>query len=224
MLRALVFDLDDTLYAERDFVLSGFQAVDGWLRLHHGVTGFQEVATTFFAAGERGNIFDLALQKMAATNQVKLVGEMVKVYREHIPSLTLYPDAGRAIAHFRGKLSLGIITDGYLQTQRNKVAALGLDREINAVICSDEWGRENWKPSPMPYQKLMDALACTGAECLYVGDNPAKDFVTARKLGWQTVHIVRAVGEYNSQGVPVGHAADHQVRSLDELCLMPSLA
>jgi putative hydrolase of the HAD superfamily len=224
MLRALVFDLDDTLYPEHEFVLSGFRAVDAWLRLHRGWSGFQESATDAFASGARGNIFDLALRELGFPANSQLVSEMVRTYREHRPSLTLHPDARRALNHFRGSLKLGIITDGYLQTQQNKVAALGLDREFDTVICSDQWGREHWKPSPFPYQKLMEALACTGNECLYVGDNPAKDFVTARQLGWRTIQICRPGGEYSAVPVPAGHAADHQIRSLDELRLLPMLA
>jgi putative hydrolase of the HAD superfamily len=62
MFRALVFDLDDTLYPERDFVLSGFQAVSGWLRLQGGVEGFYDRALATFERGVRGRIFDEVLR------------------------------------------------------------------------------------------------------------------------------------------------------------------
>ena len=36
-LEAVVFDLDDTLYPEADYVLSGFQAVADWAEVHLGI-------------------------------------------------------------------------------------------------------------------------------------------------------------------------------------------
>jgi len=65
-----------------------------------------------------------------------------------------------------------------------KLAATGLTRFFDAVIFTEELGREFWKPSPKAFEMLQDKL---GAGCVYVADNPAKDFVAPNKLGWLTI-------------------------------------
>ena len=220
MISALVFDLDDTLYPESDFVRSGFAAVGDWLHGEHGVAGFTEEAGRLFAAGARGRIFDEALQRLNVPGDPDLVATLVQVYRAHTPRLSLYPDAARAVGYFGVRCRLGLLTDGYAATQRNKVAALGIGKRFRAIVFTDDFGRECWKPSPVPFERIGAALEARPAECVYVGDNPGKDFVAPNRLGWLTVHLHRADGEYGRirrSDLPEDHRAQHQIGSLDEL-------
>ncbi len=220
MISALVFDLDDTLYPEREFVRSGFVAVDEWLRAQRGVTGFAAEAGRLFARGERGRIFDDALRTLDQEPVPDLVATLVEVYRAHVPRLALYPDAHWALRHFGARFKLGLVTDGYLATQRNKVAALGIAPWFGAVVYTDEFGREHWKPSPEGFRRVEQVLGCSGNACVYVGDNPAKDFVAPNRLDWRTVHLRRDTGEYGRTAVeelPADHRAGHRVNSLREL-------
>lgn len=214
---ALVFDLDDTLFPEREFVQSGYRAVGEWLRNTRSVRGFEEAASTEFSAGARGNIFNLALHRLGVLDDPELVRQMVAVYRAHEPTISLFADAAWALDHFAGGTQLGLLTDGYLEVQRRKVAALGIAHRFEAMVFSDEAGREAWKPSAIPYQRVMTQLQRRGNECVYVGDNPLKDFVTAKALGWQTVEIRRAGGEYAAVVAPLSHQADITIHSLEEL-------
>src|SRR5688500_742872 len=93
----VVFDLDDTLYPERDFVLSGFAAVDAWLQANHRIDGFAEKAEALFAAGHRGHIFDQALELLDVSMAEALVPAMIEIYRRHPPALHLYSDADHAL-------------------------------------------------------------------------------------------------------------------------------
>ncbi|MBE9015935.1 HAD family hydrolase [Chroococcidiopsis sp. CCALA 051] len=217
MLKAIVFDLDDTLFPEHEFVCSGFQAVSSWLEAKYAVTGFFEVAWHLFKIGQRNNIFNLTLEQLKLEYEIGLIQELVHLYRQHKPIIFLYEDARWAIDYFNEDFQLGIITDGYLTTQRNKVTALGIESIFEAIVYSDLYGRENWKPSPLPYQKIMRSLGCIGEECMYIGDNPQKDFVTAKKLGWIAVQICRMDGEYAKILPKENYDADFQISSLFNL-------
>jgi putative hydrolase of the HAD superfamily len=217
MIRALVFDLDDTLFPEREFVQSGFKAVDEWLRTTRSIQGFQERAAAAYDAGVRGHIFNQALHRLGVLDDPELVRQMVEVYRAHKPTIRLFADAAWALNHFTGKKQLGLLTDGYLEVQRRKVAALGIAHRFAALVFSDEAGREAWKPSAIPYKKVMTQLQRRGNECIYVGDNPAKDFIAPKALGWRTVQIRRAGGEYAAVEAPLAHQADAIIHSLEEL-------
>lgn len=217
MIRAVVFDLDDTLFPEREFVFSGFTAVNEWLERYYNVAGFFQEAKKLFEKGQRKNIFNTVLDQFHFEYDDSLIMSMVRVYREHSPAISLYKDAKWAIAELKEKNLLGIITDGYLTTQQNKVKSLGIKEAFKVIIYSDQYGREHWKPSQVPYLKIMEFLQCPGEECVYIGDNPCKDFITAKNLGWQTVHIHRIGTEYSAQHQDDSHRANFQVSSLYEL-------
>lgn len=217
MIQAVVFDLDDTLFPERQFVQSGFRAVGEYVKERFGVDAFFEHAERIFAQGTRGTVFNLALEKLGLEINAPVIAELLRVYRDHRPQIDLYDDARWAIDFFYKSKKLGIITDGFFITQRNKVRALGIESNFDVLLYSDEYGRENWKPSPVPYQKVMAALACSGKQCVYIADNPRKDFVTARKLGWHTIRICRKTSEYSHLMAEEGYDADNRIESLFEL-------
>jgi putative hydrolase of the HAD superfamily len=61
----VVVDIDDTLYLERDYVLSGLREVDDEV-VRLGARGFREAAETLFENGVRGTLFDDALRELGA--------------------------------------------------------------------------------------------------------------------------------------------------------------
>jgi putative hydrolase of the HAD superfamily len=217
MIRALVFDLDDTLFPERDFVQSGFAAVDAWLRKDKAIGGFMEKASAEFIRGARGDIFNRALRSLGVADDAQLVRQMVEVYRDHEPLISLYADAHWALEHFASTTQLGLLTDGYLKVQQRKVAALKISDRFAAIVYSDTLGRQGWKPSPLPFQQITKELGCAPSECVYVGDNPAKDFVTAKRLNWFTIRVRRPGGEHSTVKLDQEHEAGAEIRSLAEL-------
>ncbi|HEY3856190.1 MAG TPA: HAD family hydrolase [Verrucomicrobiae bacterium] len=220
MIRALIFDLDDTLFPEHEYVKSGFNAVDKWLQVTRSIQGFQAIATAEFEKGVRGDVFNRALRRLGKSDDSQLVGQMVEVYRDHQPSINLFVDADRALAHFGIARQLGLLTDGYLNVQRRKVAALNISHRFQAIVYSDEFGRDAWKPSAIPYNRIAETLGCRPSECAYIGDNPAKDFVTAKRLGWLAIRVRRPGSEHFAVQLDETREADADIKSLLELELI----
>ena len=214
MRRVVVFDLDDTLFPERQYVLSGFRAVDAWLNEAKGMSGFYERAGALFEAGARGNIFGLALAESGCSGDKALIGELVRIYREHPPMLNLYEDARWAIDVLGAHGPLGLISDGYLVAQQNKFAALDIAEAFQAVVFSDALGRDSWKPSPRPYQRIMELIPGAPSDFVYIADNPRKDFITARRLGWGTIQIERRDGVHYGVEEAPEYRADAVITSL----------
>lgn len=213
MVEAIVFDLDDTLYLEEDFVISGFQAVSDYLIRFYSLNGFYEVAKDYYEKGMRGDIFDKSLKLLGVKDYEIIIPDLVEVYREHSPKITLLDDAKWAINYFSNKM-LGIITDGYLTTQQKKINALGIADKFAVIIFTDQNGRENWKPSSFPYLQFMELTKLKGEQCIYIGDNSIKDYITAKKLGWKTINIRREKGEYSNIEVEESYEADYDIDSL----------
>lgn len=216
----LVFDLDDTLYPERDFVRSGFRAVDDWLRTARGIDGFLTAANTLFSAGRRQRVFDEALVFLNQTADAVLVSEMLAVYRGHQPDIMLPAESQSVLEWAERRFNLAVVTDGYASVQRLKLAALGLDLRVSCCVITDELGRDRWKPHPAGFERVMAHFPGPSQGYVYVGDNPRKDFIAPRHLGWGTIRFRRQGGEHvGAESAPAGEAA----YTIDELSQLTQL-
>jgi putative hydrolase of the HAD superfamily len=216
----LVFDLDDTLYPERQFALSGFAAAELWAQASLGLTGLGADMIRLLDQGHLGQLFRLALEARMPDHQPEHLAGLLEAYRSHVPSLTLFEDAAWALCHFGAQLRLGLITDGSHAVQRRKVEALGVARHFREIVYTDALGgRAFAKPHQQSYQMLETALGGDNARFVYVGDNPAKDFVAPNARGWMTVMIDRPGAQKIHAGAKPaeGGRPQHTIASLVEL-------
>lgn len=216
MVKYLLFDLDDTLYNERDFVYAGFQNVAIYLgKKYQRDTGeiFDAIKNIFHEKG-RGKIFDELCDIYSFKEDINL---LVAIYRNVKPTLELYSDAANLLKQVKGKYGLGIITDGIGTVQWNKIEALGLKKYMDKIIVTDDYGKDFWKPSVKPFQKMMDYFGGQPEEYVYIGDNPTKDFIGPKNLGMNSIRIIRDVGDFMRIAVPIEIDADYTIYSLLEL-------
>ncbi|MCA9262217.1 MAG: HAD family hydrolase [Planctomycetales bacterium] len=216
--RAIIFDLDDTLYAELDFVWSGFRAVARWLDVERGYSAehtFAQLQSLF--AESRTRVFDRWCGTFAEADGPTSVG-LVRIYREHLPQIALAVDVQGMLRQSRSRYQLGLVTDGYWEVQRRKVDALGLTDALDAIVYSDEFGRDAWKPHTRPFEEVLDQLECPPEAAVYIGDNPLKDFLGARRAGMRSLRI-RRHGQLHCQLEPASAEAapDAEIHSFDEL-------
>jgi putative hydrolase of the HAD superfamily len=191
-IRAVIFDIDDTLYLERDYVLSGFMAVGTWARLTLDLPAFGDRCWSLFLAGVRGNIFDRALMESGVDPQPELAKHMRDVYRGHTPQIVLSSDSSRYLDMAAGVTRMAAITDGPTGSQRAKVQVLGLERWLDPIVLTEELGAPYRKPSPLSFKLVQEQLGAESRECIYVADNPTKDFRGPAALGWQTCRVRRS--------------------------------
>jgi putative hydrolase of the HAD superfamily len=217
--RAVVFDLDDTLYPERDFVRGGFEAVARWAAETSGEEApavFEEL-WAMFEAGVRGDTFDRWLERRGRVAEEERAS-MIEVYRRHRPRLVSYPDVVPALEGLRGKARLGLITEGPDGAQNAKLDALGLRPWFDKVVVLGDKERTHWKPSPRPFQLWLEGSSIEPAAAVYLGDNPAKDFLGARRAGWASVRVRRGDGLHRAEEPnEVEARPDHEVADLRSL-------
>lgn len=218
MINAVVFDMDDTLFDEQDYVCSGFAAVDRWLTEMLDVEGFYEMATRLFAIGKRQYVFNEALDCLNVRYNEYLINRLVVLYREHIPDIQLAEDAMWVLDRMHSHVRLGLISDGYYRSQARKVEALKLQLHgFQSIVLSDQYGRACWKPSHVPYEAVSKELGIPHSECVYIGDNAAKDFIGAKRLGWTTIQVKRHNGVYKDQEIQDDYRAHYEIGNLKEL-------
>ena len=203
MKQVVVFDMDDTLFPERDFVKSGFLAVDDFLLTNYKINGFYEKAWEKFCFGERQYIFNKTLNDLEyPDNPEVLVKKLLTVYRTHNPRIKLFDDAKWALQFYSKTYPLALLSDGYLQTQKNKAEALDISHYFDKIYFTDYWGQNFWKPNTFVFEILQKDFYEKNDSYVYISDNPLKDFIAPNKIGWKSIYIKREFGIYNDIDVP----------------------
>jgi putative hydrolase of the HAD superfamily len=189
--KAVIFDLDDTLYPLRRFVHSGFAAVAGHLEQTCRVE--RRDALAVLARASRGTSQGYELQACVARFglSLALVPELVQVVRLHTPSLRL-PRASRlALAALRNGWRLGIVTNGLPDLQARKVEALGLRFLVDSVVYANELGGGRGKPEREPFLVAAQRLNVAPSRAIFVGDDARCDVFGAGQAGMKTIHVTR---------------------------------
>ena len=186
----VVFDMDDTLYFERDYVRSGFRAVAAAVAGEVSESDAFTLLWGHFEAGTRGTTFDELFARYPELASSYAISDLVALYREHAPTIDLLPEMKALLLELRAKnVPLGVITDGPHVSQRAKADALDVERYVDRVILTDTWGRDFWKPHPKAFEEASETLGLPPENLVYVGDNPGKDFHAPAQLGWQSVRL-----------------------------------
>ena len=221
--KVYIFDLDDTLYNEREYVKQAFSNVANYL------VGYSDKDSEYFYSSiikaleqdGRGRIFNRIIDenKLVEGEHIS-VNRLVDVYRDTKPVLSLYDDAKVLIHTLRQdrEIRLGIITDGCSRVQHNKIDGLGIVPLFDKIIVTDDL-ENGAKPSAIPYQIFLDTYRdVKPCECVYIGDNPTKDFVGAKALGMYTIRIVREFGDNMKLVVDDELEADERIKLLTDIC------
>lgn len=185
--KGVIFDLDDTLYSEKEYVRSGYKAVSDYLG-----GGYEDRLWSFFEEGKPA--IDELLKELGREAEK---AEALKVYRFHKPAIQLYPGVSEMIEKMKAKgIKIGIITDGRPEGQRNKLDALGL--AVDDVIITDELGGIQFrKPCDIAFRIMKQKWRLNSSEIVYVGDNQQKDFQAPQQLGMKSVYFQNEQGLYN---------------------------
>lgn len=210
----IVFDLDDTLYEELTYVKSGFWQVSLFINKNYGIKQkiFYEVLLAELEQG-RGKIFDNALKHFSIYTK-SITNKCVQVYRQHFPNISLNEDADDCLTRLKN-YPLYIVTDGNKLVQYNKIKALGLENRVKKVFITHRYGLKHSKPSPYCFLKICELEKKSPGNVLYIGDNPTKDFVGIKPLGFKTIRILQ--GHYNKIRLASECEASLQIASLYEI-------
>lgn len=181
----IVFDLDDTLYDEINFVKSGFKEVASYLKNEK----YYHFMIDIFETEGSGKIFD----KLIDTFDLDVnINKLIEIYKFHIPNITL-PKESLALLKFTKSFKTALISDGHYLMQQNKFNALGLHKYIDYPLLTDFYHTK--KPELKPYMMVMKKFK-DEKKFVYISDNPKKDFIAVNELGWIGIRYKNPVGIY----------------------------
>ena len=175
----IVFDLDDTLYNEMEYLRSAYIHIAKKIDPKNWHLLFARMFSLFRS---KEDVFEF----VSVTYNVEKT-RLIEHYRTHVPILHLFDGVLKTIHRIKAKNGkIGVITDGRSTTQRVKLNALGISELFDKIIISEEIGSE--KPDKKNYQAIEEAFK--NCNYLYVADNLRKDFVTPNVRGWKTIGLI----------------------------------
>jgi putative hydrolase of the HAD superfamily len=177
-----VFDLDDTLYSEIDFLKSAYKSIAFEIEPKSHIHLFKDMFELYKSGG---NTFEYLMERFP---EKKITMEnLLYLYRNHFPEISLKEGVlGIMIKIKNKKGKIGIITNGRSITQRNKIKALGIEQFIDETIISEEFGHE--KPDESVYKYFIKKNP--GKQFYFFGDNIDKDFITPKRLAWCCIGLM----------------------------------
>ena len=178
--KVILFDLDDTLYSEKDYVRSGFHQVSSLFSERNEA---EARLWTFFLENKPAIDCLLSERQIADTNFKE---RCLHAYRFHSPQICLYPGVREMLLRMREqKKKLGLITDGRPDGQQAKIDV------------TDELGGTSFrKTNPKAFELMADWFGASFESMCYVGDNKIKDFDAPEKLGMHSIWFQNADGIY----------------------------
>jgi putative hydrolase of the HAD superfamily len=204
-LKAVLFDLDDTLYDHASFVREAYRDVAEAFARHTGLDGALFLDRIWNGFLERtGRCHTLFREALAASGcpGLPLETQLVEAYRKHIPvALDCFPGVLPGLDRLRGKVKLGLLTDGQPELQRRKIAALGLAQRFDAILVTGDLGRSAYKPAVAGFQEILARLEADPEQTVMVGDDPLGDVAGALAAGITPVRI--RSGQYRHEASPV---------------------
>ncbi|CAI3654652.1 HAD family hydrolase [Clostridium neonatale] len=217
MIKCLIWDLDDTLYYEKEYVLEAFKNVCKYLSSKYKKDYDKVYKRCIKILDEygRGKIFNILCDEYGFKEDIK---KLVEIYRDTKPKLELYEES-KEIFNFakENNLKLGLITDGCSKVQWNKIKALNLEKIIDKIIVTDDYGYGYSKPHEKSYTEIIEYFNIKPEECVYIGDNPNKDFIGAKKLGMKTIRIIHENGDHINDKTDIEFEAELKIRKLSDI-------
>jgi putative hydrolase of the HAD superfamily len=200
MIKAVIFDLDDTLISERQCIESGYRHISKILskRFDKDEKLLYQTLLELLTINSK-NVFNRIMDKSGIIYTKEDIVELVEAYRNHLPDIEFFYDVLPCIEKLKEKrIKTGVITDGYAIAQRKKLEVVKAADHLQEIIVTDELGKQYWKPHPYAFEKMREKLNVEFNEMIYVGDNPYKDFYISKIYPITTIRIIRSNSIYKN--------------------------
>lgn len=192
MIRALLFDLDNTLTDFMKMKEAAINAaVEGMVDMGLPLSR-EEARQRIYAVYDREGIeyqrvFDAFLKESLGTVPPETLAAGIVHYRRVRDTyLVLYPHVRSTLTELlRRGMRLAVLSDAPALQAWQRLHHLGLEHFFRPVVTFDDTGER--KPSPKPFRRALELLGLPAAEVLMVGDWPERDMIGARSVGMPTV-------------------------------------
>lgn len=214
--KVIVFDLDDTLYKEQDFLISAYKEIATYIEKRYTIKYiFEKMIENYH---QHKNVFEELIKQYGT---MLTLDKLLYIYRHHEPKKCyVETDVFNILTSLASQKNvfLGIMTDGRSITQRNKIRCFQLSKFFNEdmIIISEEFGSK--KPDIKNYLFFMNKVP--NASYYYIGDNTFKDFITPNTLRWTSICLLDNENKNIHKqdfSLPIAYLPQYKVDNLSDI-------
>lgn len=203
----IVFDLDDTLTQEIEFLKSAYYQIAEKINSNRQNEIYENMLELF---RQKKNVFEALTEQFPELT----IEHLLNTYRQHFPIIKLNEGAKELLDFCISKnYKIGLISDGRSITQRNKLKALGIEKFFDKIIISEEFGSEK------PDLKNFEIFMKEAESFYYIANDTKKDFIAPNKLKWISICLEDRGDNIHKQDFTIDklHLPNYRVSNLKEI-------
>lgn len=214
-LKAVIFDMDNTLFEFVDAQVRGCKAVVERLGTGNKIDLFDFFLRRDFCFEDHQNIADY-MQSLGINDDVKY-SECCSAYESaKLGYLKPYEGIRMCLGRLRRRgLRLAVVTDATRENADARLRKTGLARYFDLVVALEETGKR--KPNPDPIRLALERLGVRPEEALFVGDSLVRDVAAGKATGVATVYAAYGDKNYRESGRDAAEA-DYIVNRTEDIC------
>jgi putative hydrolase of the HAD superfamily len=213
MIEAVYFDLDGTLYDDRQYIKAGLKEAALYLERETGKDFENEIKSIYFDEQKYEKTFDTLVNRNNLSKSH--VPKMVSAYHNNVADLNLYNKALPVLKKLKQQYKLAIITDG--RNGHEKICRLGIETIFDQVLVTPH--HDFSKKELAPFEMVANTLSVEHGDTVYIGDNPAVEFYHPNQLGMTTIQI--KAGMWGGNDVSESATPDIEVSEVARLLDIP---
>jgi putative hydrolase of the HAD superfamily len=223
-IRAVLFDLDDTLHDDTYAYTTAVEEVAAEVAAEHGIDALA-LKRAYIAEAEgfwhrltaaelktklsqwRSGMWLNALRSVGIDNATlaERSANHYTVYRKKY--YALFPGALDLLRELKDAgMKIGLLTNGMSETHREKIALLQIAEYFDAIFLADEVGMV--KPDPLLFAHACTTLGTAPAQSAMVGDRYERDIAGALDAGLYAIWV-----NVRNEQLPAGARAPHAIVS-----------
>jgi len=220
-IKAVLFDLGNTLYDKRQYLTASFKSVVKHLNETRGIDEKSTLLLLNRIWKVQTSHYEFLFKDLLdilGIHSAKLLDEILNVYHNTKVKLSPYPGVRELLGYLKKHYKLGLVTDGNPVMQRHKIKSLGWEKQgrpFDVIVYTADYGKSYLKPNHFVYQLATEILGWTPEETVYVGDNPYDDFIGAKEIGIVTVRVMQ--GEFKTVQHNRDYEADMAINHIRDL-------
>jgi len=221
MIKATIFDLDDTLFDSTDLSTHARRAaVRAMLGLGLPITfdeAYQVLTEVIKEYGSNyNNHFDQMLKRLGHYSKIYVTAGIIAYHDVKFASIRPFFDVVPTFIELKKlEVKICVLTDGDSLKQYEKILRLRIQDFLDDIVITEEVGMR--KPNPKLFELALNRLNVKTTETIYIGDNYERDIVPCIELGIRTALIHRG-GKYDKLGLEEeGTPPDYQLKNLKDL-------
>lgn len=212
IIKAIIFDLDNTLYDAHQYYTGAFNEIISYLSLKHNISSKSLLQRLIEIRNVRTSMYPYLFNEfLDEFNLIFELNHVINIYNNYCGPLQPYVDVVQTLSIIKKGNKIGLVTDGNSQRQKRKLELLNLKIFFDAIIFTDELKAP--KPSKVPFIRVLKLLQVDPEESIYVGDNPKIDFCGSKTLGMRTIRLIK--GEFKD--IESNEKIDFEIKKFSEI-------